>query len=66
VCFFNYAELVAYKSVVSAVRASGPLDERRRNFIGEVRTFFDVTEDRHAQEVQRAASDSNLRRIAER
>ena len=68
--FFHFfhliAELEAYSSVVSALRAQGELTKERRKVLHELSGILNVPIDRHKAEIRRAVNDEQLSTIAAR
>ena len=71
-CLFSFffihliAELEAYSSVVSALRAQGELTKERRKVLHELSGILNVPIDRHKAEIRRAVNDEQLSTIAAR
>ena len=64
--FHLIAELEAYSSVVSALRAQGELTKERRKVLHELSGILNVPIDRHKAEIRRAVNDEQLSTIAAR
>ncbi|KAL1457419.1 hypothetical protein WDU94_007653 [Cyamophila willieti] len=58
-------ELEAYSSIVSVLRARGPLTEEKLNFMKQCSKEFHISQERHKVEIRRASNDELLNTIAE-
>jgi len=59
-------EMVAYSSVVSALRAQGDLTKERRKVLHELSVVLNVSIDRHKAEIRRAVNDETLSTVSAR
>uniref|UniRef100_A0A8D9EJ56 BRCA2-interacting transcriptional repressor EMSY n=1 Tax=Cacopsylla melanoneura TaxID=428564 RepID=A0A8D9EJ56_9HEMI len=58
-------ELEAYSSIVSVLRARGPLTEEKLNFMKQCSKEFHISQERHKVEIRKASNDELLNTIAE-
>ncbi|CAB3992276.1 BRCA2-interacting transcriptional repressor EMSY-like isoform X1 [Paramuricea clavata] len=58
-------ELEAYSALVTALRAQGELDRRKKRLLRELGEQLSISTERHRAEIRRAISDDRLSMIAE-
>lgn len=59
------AELDAYGSIVSVLRAQGPFTSEKQKLLQEIAKMLNISNERHRAEVRRAVNDEKLATIAE-
>lgn len=62
ICF---AELDAYGSMVSVLRAQGPFTNEKQKLLQELTKVLHISNERHRAEIRRAVNDEKLATIAE-
>lgn len=66
ICVFLYtAELEAYGSMISVLRAQGPLTDDKQKLLQQLAKLLHISDERHRCEIRRVANDQNLAAIAE-
>ncbi|XP_050306643.1 BRCA2-interacting transcriptional repressor EMSY [Anthonomus grandis grandis] len=60
----RHLELEAYAALVSALRAQGALDSKRKQILTETGILLNISSERHKAEVRRAINDEKLNTIA--
>jgi len=64
-CFLCFAELDAYGSMVSVLRAQGPFTNEKQKLLQELAKVLHISNERHRAEIRRAVNDEKLATIAE-
>lgn len=62
---FCAAELDAYGSMVSVLRAQGPFTNEKQKLLQELAKVLHISNERHRAEIRRAVNDEKLATIAE-
>lgn len=57
-------ELEAYASLVTALRAQGPLNQIKLKVLKDISSILNITQDRYKAEIRRAVNDEKLNTIA--
>lgn len=57
-------ELEAYASLVTALRAQGPLNQNKLKILKETSALLNITQERYKAEIRRAVNDEKLNTIA--
>lgn len=65
ICFLCFAELDAYGSMVSVLRAQGPFTNEKQKLLQELAKVLHISNERHRAEIRRAVNDEKLATIAE-